>query len=67
MTAGKIEEDATWRHMPGSRTVGGHLSRRNSVADKSPKKSTSKTAATKTLKEKRLDKKDKTAAKRKGE
>ena len=37
------------------------------MANKSPKKSTNKTAATKTLKEKRLDKKDKTAAKRKGE
>ena len=37
------------------------------MADKSPKKTTAKTAATKTLKEKRLEKKDKSAAKRKGE
>lgn len=37
------------------------------MADKSPKKTTNKTAAAKTLKEKRLDKKDKTAAKRKSE
>ncbi len=41
--------------------------RRNSVADKSPKKSSGKTAAAKTLKEKRVEKKDKTAAKRKAE
>ncbi len=34
------------------------------MADKSPKKSTSKTAATKTLKEKRTEKKDKAAGKR---
>lgn len=37
------------------------------MADKSPKKSSSKTAAAKTLKEKRIEKKDKTAAKRKAE
>lgn len=37
------------------------------MADKSPKKSTGKTAAAKTLKEKRIEKKDKTAAKRKSE
>ena len=37
------------------------------MADKSIKKSTTKTAASKTLKEKRLDKKDKAANKRKGE
>jgi hypothetical protein len=37
------------------------------MADKSPKKTANKTAAAKTLKEKRLDKKDKTAAKRKSE
>jgi hypothetical protein len=37
------------------------------VADKSPKKSSNKTAAAKTLKEKRVEKKDKTAAKRKAE
>ncbi len=35
------------------------------MADKSPKKTTAKTAAAKTLKEKRIDKKEKTAAKRK--
>ena len=37
------------------------------MADKSPKKSVSKTAATKTLKEKREAKKDKSAAKRRAE
>jgi hypothetical protein len=37
------------------------------MADKSPKKSSAKTAAAKTLKEKRVEKKDKTAAKRKSE
>ena len=37
------------------------------MADKSPKKSSAKTAATKTLKEKRTEKKDKTAAKRRSE
>lgn len=37
------------------------------MADKSPKKTTTKTAAAKTLKEKRIEKKDKTAAKRKAE
>jgi hypothetical protein len=35
------------------------------MADKSPKKSTPKTAASKSLKEKRLDKKAKEAGKRK--
>jgi hypothetical protein len=35
------------------------------MADKSPKKTTTKTAASKTLKEKRQDKKDKEASKRK--
>jgi len=35
------------------------------MADKSPKKSSTKTAASKNLKEKRADKKDKAAAKRK--
>jgi hypothetical protein len=35
------------------------------MADKSPKKSTPKTAASKSLKEKRADKKDKAASKRK--
>ena len=35
------------------------------MADKSPKKSTGKTAASKSLKEKRADKKDKAASKRK--
>jgi len=34
------------------------------MADKSPKKSTTKTAASKSLKEKRSDKKDKAASKR---
>jgi hypothetical protein len=38
--------------------------RRNTVGEKSPKKSTGKSAATKTLKEKRVAKKDKEAAKR---
>ena len=37
------------------------------MADKSPKKSSGKTVASKTLKEKRTEKKDKTAAKRKAE
>ena len=37
------------------------------MADKSPKKSTGKSAAAKTLKEKRVQKKDKAAAKRKAE
>ena len=37
------------------------------MADKSPKKSAGKTSAAKTLKEKRVDKKDKAAAKRKAE
>jgi len=37
------------------------------MADKSPKKSTGKTSAAKTLKEKRVEKKDKAAAKRKAE
>jgi hypothetical protein len=37
------------------------------MADKSPKKSTGKTAAAKTLKEKRVEKKDKAATKRKAE
>jgi hypothetical protein len=37
------------------------------VADKSPKKTSNKTAAAKTLKEKRVEKKDKTAAKRRSE
>ena len=35
------------------------------MADKSPKKSTSKTSAAKSLKEKRVEKKDKAAAKKK--
>lgn len=35
------------------------------MADKSPKKTTTKTAASKSLKEKRADKKDKAASKRK--
>ena len=35
------------------------------MADKSPKKSTAKTVASKSLKEKRADKKDKAASKRK--
>ena len=35
------------------------------MADKSPKKSTGKTVASKSLKEKRADKKDKAASKRK--
>ncbi len=35
------------------------------MADKSPKKATAKTAASKSLKEKRADKKDKAANKRK--
>ncbi len=35
------------------------------MADKSPKKSAAKTAASKSLKEKRADKKDKAASKRK--
>jgi hypothetical protein len=37
------------------------------MADKSPKKSAGKTTAAKTLKEKRADKKDKAATKRKAE
>ena len=37
------------------------------MADKSPKKTTAKTGAAKTLKEKRVAKKDKSAAKRKAE
>ncbi len=37
------------------------------MADKSVRKSSDKTAASKTLKEKRLDKKDKAASKRKAE
>lgn len=37
------------------------------MADKSIKKTTSKTAPAKTLKEKRVEKKDKNAAKRKAE
>lgn len=37
------------------------------MADKSPKKTTGKSAAAKTLKEKRTQKKDKAAAKRKAE
>jgi hypothetical protein len=37
------------------------------MADKSPKKSSNKTAAAKTLKEKRTEKKDKSAAKRRSE
>jgi hypothetical protein len=37
------------------------------MADKSPKKSSGKTAATKTLKEKRTEKQDKAAAKRKSQ
>ena len=37
------------------------------MADKSPKKSSAKTAATKTLKEKRIEKKDKSATKRKSD
>ncbi len=36
------------------------------MAEKSPQKNTAKTAATKSLKEKRLDKKSKAAAKSKG-
>lgn len=43
------------RGRPGSRSKG------VTVSDKSPKKSSSKTAATKTLKEKRADKKAKVA------
>jgi hypothetical protein len=43
------------------------IPRRNPVADKSPKKSTNKTAAAKTLKEKRVEKKDKAAGKRRSE
>jgi len=39
----------------------------STMADKSPKKSGGKTAAAKTLKEKRIEKKDKSAAKRKAE
>lgn len=37
------------------------------MADKSPKKSSSKTAAAKSLKEKRVEKKDKSEAKRKAQ
>ena len=37
----------------------------NVMADKSPKKTTAKTVASKSLKEKRADKKDKAASKRK--
>lgn len=37
----------------------------STMADKSPKKTTSKTAASKTLKEKRADKQAKAASKRK--
>lgn len=37
------------------------------MADKSPKKSSGKSPAAKTLKEKRVEKKDKSAAKRKSE
>ncbi|MCU1474798.1 MAG: hypothetical protein JWQ92_2866 [Amnibacterium sp.] len=37
------------------------------MSDKSPKKSTAKTAAAKTLKEKRTEKKDKAAAKRRAD
>jgi hypothetical protein len=37
------------------------------MADKSPKKTSGKSAAAKTLKEKRVQKKDKAAAKRKAE
>jgi hypothetical protein len=37
------------------------------MADKSPKKSAGKTAAAKTLKEKRTEKKDKAASKRKAD
>ena len=37
----------------------------NVMADKSPKKATAKTVASKSLKEKRADKKDKAASKRK--
>lgn len=44
------------------------LTRRGqAMADKSVRKSSDKTAASKTLKEKRLDKKDKAASKRKAE
>lgn len=37
------------------------------MADKSPKKTTAKTAPSKSLKEKRADKKDKVASKRKSD
>lgn len=52
-----------------ARTVGYavHPREETTVADKSPRKSSGKTTASKTLKEKRVEKKDKTAAKRKAE
>jgi len=50
-----------------ARTVALSPPRRPTVADKSIKKTTSKTAPAKTLKEKRVEKKDKNAAKRKAE
>jgi hypothetical protein len=43
------------------------VEKERSMADKSPKKSAGKTTAAKTLKEKRADKKDKAATKRKAE